>query len=137
MRLSLLLTVLLAGCASISARQPSSEEMDAVRVAEEFVVRNGYTSLGHPAGLPVQRVSIFDVLASDEELVKERKGLLEPHAVAVEEVGPAIFWVYFPESGSKDSPRIVYVKNGQAAQLFHQSYGMPGRKAKPVLPSAF
>lgn len=114
MRLLLLLVLLLAGCASMTVRGLTAQEAEAVRLAEEFVLRNGYTAAGHPASLPVQRVSIFDVLESDEELVKSRKGLLEAHAIAVEQKAPDAFWVYFPEPGCKDSPRIVHVSGGEA-----------------------
>ena len=134
MRLLLLLILLLSGCASITARGLTPRESEAVRVAETFVVRHGYTVAGHPPNLPVQRVSIFDVFRSDDELVKERKGLLEARAVAVENKGGNVFWVYFPEIGQSDSPRIVFVRDWEAEQLFHQSYGPPSRKAVPVPP---
>jgi hypothetical protein len=121
----------------MTAREPTTQELEAVRLAEAFVLRNGYTVAGHPADLPVQRVSIFDVLESDDELIKSRKGLLEAHAIAVEQRAPDAFWVYFPEAGHKDSPRIVYVSGGEALQLFHQSYGPPSKKVVPVAsPSA-
>ena len=134
MRLLLLLILLLSGCASMAARELTRQEQEAVRVAEAFVSRNGYTAAGHPADLPVQRVSIFDALESDDELIKSRKGLLGARAIAVEQKDPNVFWVYFPETGHKDSPRIVFVRDGEAQQLFHQSYGPTSPKAVPVVP---
>ena len=134
MRPLLLLALLLSGCSSLNTRALNSQQQDAVRAAEAFVVRNGYTAAGHPANLPVQRVSIYDAFHSDEELIKSRKGLLETHAIAVEQKTSEAIWVYFPEVGQKDTPRIVLVSNGKAIQLFHQSYGPPSRKAIPVAP---
>jgi hypothetical protein len=123
-------TLLLSACVSNPAASISTREAVAVRVAEAFIERNGYTVAGHPPGLPVLRVEIFDVLASDEELIKQRRGELEPHAMGVENKGHGAYWVYFPTVGDPNRPRIVFVKDGEAQQVFHQSYGLPGPKMK-------
>ena len=121
----------LLGCRSAPTRGLTSKELQAIQAAEWFVVRNGYTEAGHPANLPVQHVSIFDVFETDQELIKNRKGLLQSCAIAVKRVKHNAFWVYFPETDAKD-PRIVYVYGGEAEQLFHQSYGPVDSKAKQV-----
>jgi hypothetical protein len=102
----------------------------AVRSAEAFVARNGYTTAGHPSDFPVQAVQIFDVFLSDQELIEQRRGLLEPKAIGVEDKDEAAYWVYFESIGQPHKPRIVAVADGEAFQVFHMSYGRPDRSMK-------
>ena len=126
--------LVLAGCASVPAGPLPPSEAKAIQAAETFVARNGYTVSGHPPDLPVLRVEIFDFLSSDTELIKNRKGELGPAAIAVQAFDDATYWVYFPTLGDPENPRIVFVKNGEPQQVFHQSYGPPGKKARRLPP---
>ena len=129
---SILLLVATSGCRSVVVSAP---ELEAVRAAEAFVVRNGYTSGGHPKDLPVQAAEIFDVFLSDQELIERRRGELESSALGVEDRGEGAYWVYFESIGRPGYPRIVAVENGEAIQVFHMSYGQPSRAMK-LLPKS-
>jgi hypothetical protein len=75
-------------------------------------------------------VEIFDGLSSDQELIEQRRGQLEPSALGIEDKGEGVYWVYFASVGRPNSPRIVAVANGEAFQVFHMSYGRPSRAMK-------
>jgi len=124
-----MIPVLLAIVACQSVGIPAVE-LEAVHSAEAFVLRNGYTNAGHPEDLPVLAVEIFDGFSTDQELLEQRRGQLEPQAIGVEDRGEGAYWVYFKSIGSPDRPRIVAVADGEAFQVFHMSYGKPGRAMK-------
>jgi hypothetical protein len=126
---TILLLAVVAGCQTVVVSEP---ELQAVRAAEALVTRSGYTVAGHPKDLPVQPVEIFDGMSSDQELIDQRRGQLVPSALGIEDRGEGVYWVYFESLGRPDSPRIVAVANGEAFQVFHMSYGRPGKAMKPL-----
>ena len=128
----LLLALFLMILTSCKVLEISPSEAQAVQAAQAFVARNGYSSSGHPNNLPVQHVEIFDGIASDAELIEQRRGMLEPNAIGIEDKGQGAYWVYFATTGRSDHPRIVVVEDGKAWQVFHQSYGPPGPQMKRI-----
>ncbi len=127
---ALALLVILVSSSGYQSVLISPPELEAERVAEDFVARNGYTSAGHPKDLRVKAVEIFDGLSSDRELIEQRRGQRGPNAIGVEDRGGDVYWVYFESIGRPDKPRIVAVIDGEAVQVFHMSYGKPGRAMK-------
>ncbi|NCT66870.1 MAG: hypothetical protein GXC76_04395 [Rhodanobacteraceae bacterium] len=72
--------------AGASVAQPDgfpASAADAARQAERFIARHGFTDAGHPADLPVENVSLYDMLRSRAELVAQRKGSLKSEAACV------------------------------------------------------
>jgi hypothetical protein len=137
MRLSTFLAAtLLGGCATSWSHQPlTEEERQSIASAETFVVRNGYTTAGHPAGLPVQNVEVLDVLATSDELTEWRRGTLRSRAFGIVRAAPSAYYVLFDRlavasenevptaveeqhAGHKEF-RAVLVQHAEAVQVVH------------------
>ena len=76
---------------------PTTSDTAELREAEsslaQFLSRNGYTEAGHPDELPVQHVSLWDGLSTEDELKKIRKGSLvgRPYCVLLPTEYPYTF----------------------------------------------
>jgi hypothetical protein len=109
----------IAGCATISA-----EEMTAVRAAEAFIVRHGFTDTPHPQNQPVEMVKLLDPVApSAQDLLKERQGSLQPKAIGfVRESHRGSYSVLFRSSNDPKEVLGVWVEGGRATQFIHSSF---------------
>ena len=75
LNLVLFATLLLPACSWQTAAN-TLESREAESALNQFLLRNGYTEAGHPADLPVQHVSLWDGMSTDQEIKKSRKASL-------------------------------------------------------------
>ena len=123
----LLMALSLTACASLGiSRSLTNTEFAAVQSAETFIARHGYTAAGHPAGLPVENVEVLDPIASRDDLVKWRKGTMEPKAFGIAEAAPNVSWVLFRWPGEPEDFRAVRVEGTTAAQVVHSQLVLSG-----------
>lgn len=117
----------LAACASHGgARDLTVMELSAVQSAEAFIARHGYTAEGHPSNLPVEDVEVLDPLASREDLVKWRRGTMEPKAFGIAKAAPGVSWVLFHWPGGPEELRAVRVEETTAVQVVHSRLVLDG-----------
>ena len=115
-----LLILLLAGCSAENRRSLEPGAMEAAAKAEQFVARHGFTTAGHPAGLPVERVSLYDGLFGKEETLAGRKGLLQPRAVCVRRLPEGDYSVMFKSAKEPDEFWFVDIRKNENGWLGHQ-----------------
>lgn len=106
------------GCASTRL---SSDELRAVKIAENFVKRNGYTDAGHP-DLPVNEIEATDRLflsakEEEEKLLNLRRGKAASEAFCITDKAGEVFVAFSaPESGC---PLVVKIMRDGATRLMH------------------
>ena len=117
---TLFLAIALTACTSHGdVRELTFSELSSVQSAEAFIARHGYTSEGHPANLPVENVEVLDALSAGEDLVKWRRGTMEPKAFGIAKAAPGISWVLFRWPGEPDEFRAVRTEETTAVQVVH------------------
>jgi hypothetical protein len=125
MRFTHLILVPFVVSCTVQYRAPNGDEIAAVKAAETFIERHGYTAAGHPPNWPVEVAEVLDPLSTPEELVKDRKGQLENNAFGVARVhndswSPKdAYYVYFHTLGDAAGFRAVLVQEGKAVQVVH------------------
>ena len=84
--------LLLSAC-SWPITPDTAELREAESALTQFLSRNGYTEAGHPDGLPVQHVSLWDGLSTEDELIELRRGSLvgRPYCVLLPAEYPYTF----------------------------------------------
>jgi hypothetical protein len=73
---------------------PDTPELrEAESSLDQFLARHGYTEAGHPDGFPVQHVSLWDGLSTEDELKEIRMGSLvgRPYCVLLPTEYPYTF----------------------------------------------
>ena len=132
-----ILVAALASCVSAPSKNLSAEEIRAVRSAEAFIARHGYTAGGHPKDLPVENVEVLDPVASPEDLVAWRRNTLEATAFGVTpcECEEDAFYVFFHRVNDSSGFRGVLVEKGEATQVVHSVLKLDGWPWKPVPPN--
>ena len=116
----LLFGFLLAGCSAENRRPLAPGAIDAVAIAERFVVRHGFTKSSQPADLPVERVSLYDGLFGKEETLAGRKGLLQPRAVCVRRLSETEYSVLFESAKKPGEFWFVDIRQESNGWLGHQ-----------------
>ncbi len=120
MKLLLLFITSVLSATGFSAGPPVGPVASAVKEAERFVARHGYTPGGHPEGQPVERASLYDILHSQEELILRRRGILEQRASCVRTRPDGSYSVLF--QSTKDSDEFWFVAiTGERPYLGHQT----------------
>jgi hypothetical protein len=134
MRIAILsLLLVLSGCTTTPVTQRDQLPWAAISAAEAYVARNGYTSVGHPKDLPVERVEIFDALSNQDQIVAARKNTLEPLAFGIQPIsGGRDFYVLFRMVEHSDRYRAVLVQQGLPVQVLHESFSINERRWSPV-----
>ncbi len=121
-----LVAIFLASCSSVTERQLSKLEVDAVQQAETFVLRHGYTQRGHPPNMTVKNVEILDGMLSDQELINNRNNSLQESAFGIIDLGDGSFYVLFHLIESEVEIQPVFVKDGVAVQVVHANIRKEG-----------
>ncbi|WP_440223826.1 hypothetical protein ACQQ2N_01105 [Dokdonella sp. MW10] len=98
----------------------------AIELAETFVRRNGYTTAGHPADLPVLQNDIMDSLAGSEaNLLATRKGTLQAEARGIKYMG-FYYMVFFDTAAGRPSGgayrTLVVGMNGDVEMMHSDMY---------------
>lgn len=117
---ALLIVLLLAGCTAVTRKPQSAGALEAMKKAEQFVVRHGFTAAGHPPDLPMERVSLYDGIFGLNAVVAQRKGLLQPRAVCVRHVEGAEYSVMFESAKDAGEYWFVVLPPEGSAWLGHQ-----------------
>jgi hypothetical protein len=132
-----MLVTSLAACAAAPSGKLSAKEIQAVRSAEAFIARHGYTASGHPKDLPVENVESMDLLATPEDLVAWRRNTLEATAFGVTpcECDEDAFYVFFRRVNDAAGFRGVLVEKDEATQVVHSVLKLDGWPWKPVPPN--
>jgi len=115
-----LLILFLAGCFAANQKPLAPGAMQAVAKAEKFVVRHGFTAAGHPPGLPMEPISLYDGLFGKEETVAKRKDLLKPRAVCVRSLAEVGHSVLFESAKASGSYWIVSIRPESNGWMMHQ-----------------
>jgi hypothetical protein len=133
-RIAMLITAIaLSACATVPVTPNDKSAWVAVAAAEIFVVRNGYTSAGHPQDQPVTGAEIFDILSGAKELIASRKNTLEPQSFGLRSVpGDNSYYVLFRMVHDQTQCRIVLVQNGHAVQMLHDPVPIKSQRWQPV-----
>ena len=130
----LLLALAVVSCAS--SRPLDAAELQAVHATEAFVLRHGYTVVGHPADKPVENAEVLDLLATPEQLVEWRRSTLCTQAFGVAKVDDGAYYVLFDwVRDAEDGFRAVLVQKGEAVQVVHTVMLLKGLPWEPVSPS--
>jgi hypothetical protein len=82
------------------------ELRDAESALDQFLLRNGYTEAGHPDDLPVQHVSLWDGMSTDEEIKKSRKASLKGRPFCVLQPAEYPYTFFFRTAESDIAVRI-------------------------------
>ena len=92
LRICFLVVLFLSAC-SWPITPDTAELREAESSLGQFLARHGYTDAGHPDGLPVQHVSLWDGLSTEDELRKSRRGSLvgRPYCVLLPAEYPYTF----------------------------------------------
>ena len=112
--------LLLAGASVAQPRGFPTSAADAARQAEQFIARHGFTDAGHPTDLPVENVSIYDMLRSRAELVAQRKGSLHPQAACVRSDDKVRYSVLFQSTRHPQDYFFVAFNPDAAPYVGHQ-----------------
>lgn len=104
---------------------------DAIRIAEEFVIANGYTT--EPADPSKFRYGTLEFESDRDELLKRRRGTIEPEVYAYEETSTG-WWLYFKKAtltapGVAQSFRVVRIDKTTNEPIMEHSEQMPGPAA--------
>lgn len=118
---------MLSGCATSPTAALDDAEWQAIRVAEQYVLRHGYTPVGHPADKPVVGVDVLDSVRSNQQKVSVRRGRLEARAACVVRLEGEKQYVLFRRIADRDSFGAVYVADAKAVQVMHQPVGTDPR----------
>jgi len=118
---------LLSGCATSPTAALDDAGWQAITAAEQFVLRHGYTPVGHPADKPVVGVDILDSVLSNQQKVAVRRGKLEARAACVVRLEGEKQYVLFRRIADRDTFGAVYVADAKAVQVMHQPVGTDPR----------
>lgn len=112
--------VLLSACATGGSTDFSDTDAAAIRAAEAFAVRHGFTDAPHPRDQPVLDVELFDNLAENsDELLKGRYNRIQLPAFGFGKTSRGLYYVLF--RATKDPTEIwgIAVVDGEATQVLH------------------
>jgi hypothetical protein len=117
----------LSGCANSPTAALDDAGWQAITAAEQFVLRHGYTPVGHPADKPVVGVDVLDSARSNQQKVAVRRGRLEARAACVVRLEGEKQYVLFRRIADRDTFGAVYVADAKAVQVINEPVGTDPR----------